>query len=56
MEPKLKLMRTSGLDVDRLKQARIGSPNLLLEAVREGVGATLFTESLGEDEMTRAAS
>lgn len=51
MELKLKLMRTSGLDVDRLKQARIGSPNLLLEAVRGGIGATLFTESLAQDEI-----
>jgi LysR family glycine cleavage system transcriptional activator len=51
MELKLKLMRTCGLDVDRLKQARIGSPNLLLEAVREGIGATLFTESLAREEI-----
>jgi LysR family glycine cleavage system transcriptional activator len=51
MDLKLKLMRSGGLDVDRLKQARIGSPNLLLEAVRGGIGATIFTESLAQDEL-----
>ncbi|PUB10068.1 LysR substrate-binding domain-containing protein [Yoonia sediminilitoris] len=51
MDLELKLMRSGGLDVDRLKQARIGSPNLLLEAVRGGIGATIFTESLAQDEI-----
>ncbi|WP_425038207.1 LysR family transcriptional regulator [Primorskyibacter sp. S187A] len=51
MDLKLTLMRTSGLDVDRLTQVRIGSPNLLLEAVRNGIGATFFTEILAEDEL-----
>ena len=51
MDLKLQLMRTAGLDVDRLKQARIGSPNLLLQAVRGGIGATVFTESLAQQEI-----
>lgn len=51
MDLKLKLMRTGGLDVDRLKRAPIGSPNLLMEAVRGGIGATVFTESLAQHEI-----
>ena len=51
MDLKLKLMRSSGMDVERLKQAPIGSPNLLLEAVRGGIGATFFTESLAQHEI-----
>ncbi|MEL7204115.1 MAG: LysR family transcriptional regulator [Pseudomonadota bacterium] len=51
MELKLDLMRTAGLDVDRLTRVPIGSPNLLLEAVRGGLGATVFTETLAEEEL-----
>lgn len=48
---KLRLMESCGLDVERLTQVRIGSPNLLLEAVRGGMGATLFTEALAQEEI-----
>ena len=30
---------------------RIGNPNLLLEAVRQGLGATLFNGSLGKQQV-----
>ena len=51
MDLKLQLMRAAGLDVDNLRQVPIGSPNLLLEAVRGGLGATLFTEILAQEEL-----
>lgn len=51
MDLKLELMRTGGLDVDQLKRVPIGSPNLLLEAVRGGLGATVFTEILAQEEL-----
>ncbi|MEL6571542.1 MAG: LysR family transcriptional regulator [Pseudomonadota bacterium] len=44
MTSKLMMMRDCGLDVESLTLAPIGSPNLLLEAVRQGRGATLFSE------------
>ncbi|MEP1355127.1 MAG: LysR family transcriptional regulator [Tateyamaria sp.] len=52
MSLKLKMMRTGGLDVDRLERVPIGSPNLLLEAVRGGIGMTLFTETLAQEELS----
>jgi len=51
MDLKLALMQSCGLEVDRLEQVPIGSPNLLLQAVRGGMGATLFTETLARDEI-----
>jgi LysR family transcriptional regulator, glycine cleavage system transcriptional activator len=44
MTAKLILMQNAGLDPTRLKRARIGSPNLQLEAVRQGIGVTIFNE------------
>lgn len=44
MAVKLDLMRSCGLDVESPRQARIGSPHLLLEAVRQGIGTTVFNE------------
>jgi LysR family glycine cleavage system transcriptional activator len=44
-------MRSGGLAIDRLKRISIGSPNLLLEAVRGGIGATLFTMTLAQEEI-----
>lgn len=51
MEVKLELMMACGLDTGRLKQVPIGSPNLLMEAVRGGVGVTLFNESIARAEI-----
>lgn len=44
MGMKLIMMEDAGLQPDRLKQVRIGSPNLQLEAVRQGLGVTIFSE------------
>ncbi|TCL01481.1 LysR family glycine cleavage system transcriptional activator [Shimia isoporae] len=52
MDLKLKMMRTGGLDVDKLRRVPIGSPNLLLEAVRGGIGMSLFTETLAQEEFS----
>jgi DNA-binding transcriptional LysR family regulator len=46
METKNTLLRPCRLDTDTLQQVRFGSPNLLLEAVRQGLGATVFNESI----------
>lgn len=51
MEVKLELMRRCGLPVEQLKQARIGSANLLLEAVRQGIGVTVFNEAIARNEI-----
>lgn len=53
MAVKLRLLRACGLDVERLTQRRIGSPNLLLEAVRQGLGATIFNEKIARQEIAR---
>lgn len=52
MSLKLKMMGTGGLDVSSLNRVPIGSPNLLLEAVRGGMGMTLFTEALAQEELS----
>ena len=44
MTSKHMMMRDCGLIIEELKFVPIGSPNLLLEAVRNGMGATLFSE------------
>lgn len=51
MDLKLRLMQSCGLETDRLTQVSIGSPNLLLEAVRGGIGATFFSETIAQDEL-----
>ncbi|GGE39727.1 LysR family transcriptional regulator [Actibacterium pelagium] len=51
MTSKLMMMRDCGLDVERLNFTPIGSPNLLLEAVRQGMGATLFSEQFTRDDL-----
>jgi LysR family glycine cleavage system transcriptional activator len=47
----LVLMRNAGLDVERLRQVRIGSPNLQLEAVRQGIGVTIFNEQIARQDI-----
>jgi LysR family glycine cleavage system transcriptional activator len=51
MDVKLELMRRCGLPVEQLQQVRIGSANLLLEAVREGMGVTIFNEAIARTEI-----
>lgn len=51
MATKLLMMQDCGLDVDRLSFVPIGSPNLLLEAVRQGLGATLFSEQFTREDL-----
>lgn len=51
MDTKLELMRRCGLPVERLKQAKIGSANLLLEAVRQDIGITVFNEAIARREI-----
>mgnify|MGYP005749579481 CR=1 FL=1 len=51
MDVKLEMMRRCGLPVDELKQVRIGSANLLLEAVRQGIGVTIFNEAIARSEI-----
>lgn len=52
MATKIELMQNCGLDVDWLKKRHVGSPNLLLEAVRQGLGAIIFNEHIARQEMT----
>ena len=51
MATKLAMMRDCGLEVDRLAFVPIGSPNLLLEGVRQGLGATLFSEQFTREDL-----
>ncbi|WP_109566433.1 LysR substrate-binding domain-containing protein [Jannaschia seohaensis] len=51
METKIQLMRDCGLQTDRLEQRCIGSANLLLEAVRQGLGATIFKAAIAREEI-----
>ncbi|MEM1363092.1 MAG: LysR substrate-binding domain-containing protein [Pseudomonadota bacterium] len=51
MSSKLMMMRDCGLEVDRLTFVPMGSPNLLLEAVRQGFGATLFSEQFTREDL-----
>jgi LysR family transcriptional regulator, glycine cleavage system transcriptional activator len=51
MDVKLEMMRRCGLPVEELEQVRIGSPNLLLVAVRQGMGVTIFNEAIAREEI-----
>lgn len=51
MTTKLMMMRDCGLEVERLKFVSIGSPNLLLAAVRQGLGATIFSEQFTREDL-----
>ncbi|MCH2078276.1 MAG: LysR substrate-binding domain-containing protein [Rhodobacteraceae bacterium] len=51
MDPKAEIMSRCGIPVDTVKQVRVGSTNLLLEAVRQGLGATIFNEPIARDEI-----
>ena len=51
MMSKLTMMRECGLDVDTITFVPIGSPNLLMAAVHQGLGATLFSEQFTRDEL-----
>lgn len=44
MGMKLIMMEDAGLHPESLKRVRIGSPNLQLEAVRQGLGVTIFSD------------
>ncbi|WP_424972669.1 LysR substrate-binding domain-containing protein [Dinoroseobacter sp. S76] len=49
MSVKVEMMRDCGIQVDKIKCVRIGSPNLLLEATRQGLGATLFNAQIAQE-------
>lgn len=49
MSVKVKMMRDCGIQVDKIERVRIGSPNLLLEATRQGLGATLFNAQIAQE-------
>lgn len=51
MDLKLSLMEGSGLPVDQLIQARIGSPNLQVEAIRQGIGVGLFNARIARQDI-----
>ncbi|WP_298987210.1 LysR substrate-binding domain-containing protein [uncultured Roseibium sp.] len=51
MDVKLEMMRRFGLPIEQLKRVPIGSANLLLEAVRQGLGVTIFNEAIARDEI-----
>lgn len=51
MDLKLSLMAASGLPIESLKQARIGSPNLQAEAVRQGLGVGLFNARIAQQDI-----
>lgn len=51
MDLKLRLMKGSGLPVDALKQTRIGSPNLQVEAIRQGIGVGLFNARIARQDI-----
>lgn len=51
MMTKLIMMRDCGLDVERLTFVPIGSPNLLMAGVLQGLGATLFSEQFTRDDL-----
>ncbi len=51
MMSKLIMMRDCGLQVEKLTFVPIGSPNLLMEAVRQGLGATLFSEQFTREDL-----
>lgn len=51
MDAKIQLMRACGLRIEDLEQRPIGSPNLLLEATRQGLGVTIFNGPIARHEM-----
>lgn len=51
MTTKHMMMRDCGLQIERLTFVPIGSPNLLLEAVRNGIGATIFSEQFTREDI-----
>jgi LysR family glycine cleavage system transcriptional activator len=51
METKLDMMRACGINIGDVTWARIGSANLLLEAARQGRGATIFNGAIGRQEI-----
>ena len=55
IEPKLVIMRAAGLDLDRLNWVDIGSPVILLTAIREGVGLSMFNQVVAEDGLKSGA-
>lgn len=48
MSVKVEMMRDCGIQVDKIERVGIGSPNLLLEATRQGLGATLFNAKIAQ--------
>ena len=53
MEPKLAIMRSVGLDLDRLKWVDVGSPSLLPTAVRKGLGMSMYNEVIARADLDR---
>ena len=49
MSVKAEMMRDCGIQVDKIERVGIGSPNLLLEATRQGLGATLFNAQIAQE-------
>lgn len=46
MSPKDQVMKASGMDLDRINWIRIGSAQLQLQALKQGLGLTLFNERI----------
>lgn len=51
MDVKIQMMAECGISVHRVEQVKVGSANLLLEAVRQGLGVTIFNEAIARDEI-----
>lgn len=51
MDLKIEIMARCGIPVETVQQVRVGSANLLLEAVRQGLGATIFNEFIARNEI-----
>ncbi|MEM9438396.1 MAG: LysR substrate-binding domain-containing protein [Pseudomonadota bacterium] len=51
MDLKIKMMTECGIAADKVEQVKVGSANLLLEAVRQGLGVTVFNEAIARDEI-----
>lgn len=51
MDLKLSLMAESGLPIEQLRQARIGSPSLQVEALKQGIGVGLFNARIARSDI-----
>ena len=48
MESKLRTMRLCGIDTENLNYVRIGSGQVQLQALKQGLGLTMFSEHIGK--------